>query len=232
METSNLPDQFIVTIDGPAGSGKSTVAKQLAQELNFTYLDSGAMFRAITFKAMEEELDLTAEEKIADMVARTRLDIQSLPTGTKVILDGRDVSGKIRSPEVSRNVSAIAPQRPTRDALRRLQQEFARNKRVIAEGRDMGTVVFPDAQVKIFLVASIEERVRRRMKDFEAQGSTVSETDLRREIEDRDKADTNRELAPLKAANDAVKLDTSSLPIDEVVDKIKAIVREKTCCSS
>jgi cytidylate kinase len=218
---------LVITIDGPAGSGKSTVAKQLAQMLGFTYLDTGAMFRAITLKALEDKINLEDENQISHLIENTNLEIESLPSGTKILLNGRDVSEFIRRPEVSRNIKFIAKMPKARSALCQLQRKFAENKKIIAEGRDMGTVVFPKALVKIFLDASLDERVRRRSKDLKDLGFSSTPEEICKEILQRDYEDTHREVAPLRPAEDSIHIDTTGMTLDEVSEKIRQIVLSK-----
>ncbi len=218
---------FVITIDGPAGSGKSTVAKNLARELGFTYLDTGAMYRALTLKCLNKGVSLENEDEVYRTIHNTDLKIESLPEGTRVIIDGKDVSQEIRLPEVSRNVQHIAKLKRARQALTELQRKFAEGKKIIAEGRDMGTVVFPHALLKFYLDASVEERAKRRAKDLEVLGRPTSLEEIIREIQERDYEDTHRSIAPLKPASDAIILDTTNYSLEEVMALIREKIEEK-----
>lgn len=221
---------MIVTIDGPAGSGKSTTARRAADRLGYVYLDTGAMYRAVALGFLRAEAPATPEG--ADAVLPTlTVDVQYRADTMHVFLGDEDVTDRLRSAEVGGVVSDISTLAPVReymvDQQRRIGREQAdRHGGVVLDGRDTGTVVFPEAPVKIFMVADIDERARRRLQEYEAAGETVSFEDVRAEIEERDRQDRSRDIAPLRRADDAVVLDTTDCTIEEqvdfVVDRVKA----------
>lgn len=214
-----------VAIDGPAGAGKSTVAKTLAKKLDFIYVDTGAMYRAVTLAALRKGIDL----KDHDCLTRLALDVSValLPDGNgglKVLLNGEDVSEDIRSQEVSKNVSLVAMVPGVRKRLVELQRAMAARGGVVMEGRDIGTVVLPDAPVKIFLTASHVERAKRRREELAAKGNLIDQEQMEKEILIRDQIDSTREADPLTQAEDAVIIDSTSFSVKEVVDMIMALV--------
>ena len=216
--------QPIVAIDGPAGAGKSTVTRRLAHKLDLLYLDTGAMYRAVTWLVMESGTNIDDEEAIAALIADLDLKLTS-PNGadlpTMVHVNGQEVTNAIRTPEVTANVSAIAAQSAVREKLVEMQQQWGKEGGLIAEGRDIGTNVFPDAELKIFLTASVAERARRRWQDLQNQGrDDIDIKQLERDIQQRDEKDSNRAIAPLKKADDAIEIITDDLTIDEVIQKI------------
>ncbi|WP_307400077.1 (d)CMP kinase [Desulfofundulus luciae] len=214
-----------VAIDGPAGAGKSTVARELARRLGFLYIDTGAMYRAITLKALRRGLNLTDEESLKALADESRIELTTDPDRlTRVFLDGEDVTRAIREPEVSRHVSLVASLPGVREVLMRRQRELARCQNVVMDGRDVGTVVLPNAQVKIFLTASPEVRARRRQMDLQAQGHHVPLDSLIQEITERDRQDSCRSVAPLMPAPDAWIIDSSHLNAEQVVEMIAARV--------
>jgi pantoate ligase / CMP/dCMP kinase len=207
----------IMAIDGPAGAGKSTVTKQVANTLGLFYLDTGAMYRAITWLVMNSGIAITDEPAIAELVGTCEIEL----TPEKVEINHQDITLAIRTPEVTANVSAIAAQAAVRKALVRQQREYGRRGGVVLEGRDIGTHVFPDAEVKVFLTATVEERARRRQKDLERLGQSVPSLDsLIESIAERDAKDSNRAIAPLKQALDALEVVTDGMRIEEVVDRL------------
>lgn len=208
---------MIVAIDGPAGAGKTTVAKGVAQELRFTYIDTGAMYRAVTFKAMELGLDLSDEEAVSNVAEE--IDI-CLDQG-RVYVDGDDVSTEIRAPEVTRNVVRVADNPGVRKRLVEIQRSMGQSsKGTVLEGRDISSVVFPNAEFKFYLDASIEERARRRREELKEKGIEVEIGRLREEIAIRDEQDKNRRLGPLRIDKDAIHIDTTSMSIDKVISQI------------
>ena len=222
-----MESTVVVTIDGPAGTGKSTVAKKLAKQFGFHYLDTGAMYRALTLYCLQAGVRLNDSSQLEETLQKVDLQLQNLPEKMVVLLNGQDVSEAIRTPEVSRQVQYIAKNPKAREFLWRLQRDFARGKQVIAEGRDMGTIVFPEALVKFYLDASLEERARRRQQELARMGCAVSLEEVLREIQDREHEDTHRDLAPLRPAEGAVRIDTTHLSLEEVVEHLAQILREK-----
>lgn len=212
--------KIAIAIDGPAAAGKSTVAKIVAQELSYIYIDTGAMYRAITLKTLECRISLDDEATIAELVKNTDIKLSQGVSGQRVVLDGIDQTMEIRSPEVTNNVSRIAGHRLVREELVKRQQQFALERGVVMDGRDIGTHVIPDAEVKIFLIASVEERAERRYKENLEKGIPVDLEQLKKEIELRDDQDTKREFSPLLKANDAIEIDTTSLSIHQVAKLI------------
>ena len=222
-------DVPVVTIDGPGGSGKGTVCALLARELGWHLLDSGALYRLTALAARKRTINLDDEQAVA--VVAEHLDVQFLAGDagepTKILLDGNDVTAAIRQEEIGIAASKVATQPPVRSALLARQQAFAELPGLIADGRDMGTVVFPNAPVKIFLTASAEERAKRRFLQLQEQGVNVSLDRLLEDIVRRDEQDTNRAVAPMKPANDAIILDSTKLSIQEVLTRVKALMEEK-----
>jgi cytidylate kinase len=214
---------MIVTIDGPAGSGKSTAARLLAQRLGFQFLDTGAMYRAVALECLALGIDLSDEVGVAE-VAR-RLNIVAL--GPTVRSNGRDVTAAIRAPEISGAASRVAANPAVREAMVRLQREAAEGRKIVTEGRDQGTVVFPDAFCKFYLTADPDERARRRQLELEEQGERVAFEELRAQILERDTRDKSRKNSPLVAAGDAQRIDTSKMTTDEMVHGLETIVRAR-----
>ncbi len=219
------PGKTVITIDGPAGAGKSTVAKQLANRLGYTYLDTGAMYRAITLKALSESADLNDEEQLQRIAADSTVDLTYQDGKVTVNLDGQDVSEAIRAPEVTGNIRTIANAEGVRKILVNLQRQYAAQKDLVVEGRDVGTVVFPSAHYKFYLDADVQERARRRREDFKSRGDQVSDDQLKQEIELRDQNDMNRKVGALKKADDAIVINSTGLSIDEVVDRMIGIIK-------
>ena len=210
---------LVVAIDGPAGAGKSTVAQLAARKLGCTYIDTGAMYRAVAWKTLQRKQPVT-DELILDVVKDVHVELAYVEGKTTVSVDGTDVTGEIRTPEVTAIVSQVAALGPVRSRMVELQRRMAARGSVLMDGRDIATSVLPDANVKIFLTASIEERARRRFKEMQAKGYDVSLEELQKDIAARDKADSEREISPLVQAPDAELLDTSHMGIDEVVQAI------------
>ncbi|MBR2179770.1 MAG: (d)CMP kinase [Selenomonadaceae bacterium] len=209
----------IVAIDGPAGAGKSTVSKLVAHELGYTYIDTGAMYRAVALKVISQNKPVN-EDLIVDVAKDIDIDLRYEDGITKVFTDGEEVTGKIRTPEVSKAASDVAKSGFVRQRLTELQRKMATRGGVIMDGRDIGTHVLPNANVKIYLTASVEERARRRCEELKAKSLDVNIDEVARDIQARDKQDMEREIAPLKQAEDAVLLDTTGMSIDEVVNEI------------
>ncbi len=214
----------IIAIDGPAGAGKSTVTKLVAKELGLQFLDTGAMYRAVTWLVLESQLALDNEAEIADLIAQSQIELQ----GTQVLINGQDVSAVIRTLAVTSQVSVIAALGAVRTALVQQQQAIGRSGGLVAEGRDMCTYVFPDAQVKIFLTATVAERARRRLEDLKNQGQAhVDLKELEKMIADRDYLDSTRSIAPLQKASDAVEIVTDGMSIEQVVIQIVALYHNR-----
>jgi cytidylate kinase len=213
---------MIIAIDGTTGSGKSTISKLLAQKLGFTYVRTGSFYRALALKIKQNDIDYSSEQALKNMLKNTTITYQTSPTGHVIItLDGVDVSGQIKSPEISNFVAQISPIETLRAYVRARQQESAiTNKNIVMEGRDIGSVVFPNAEVKVFIDCDINERARRRVKQYAANGKTLSESQAKADILERDRLDTERENSPLVVAPGSLVLDTSNLSIDQCVDKI------------
>ncbi|MBO0958137.1 (d)CMP kinase [Neobacillus sp. MM2021_6] len=222
-----MEKRLSIAIDGPAAAGKSTVAKIVAEKLSYVYIDTGAMYRALTYKAIVNQLNLDEEVALLDTLLST--DIKLLPSnkGQLVYLDNKDVTNEIRSSEVTNNVSIVSIHQKIREEMVRRQQAFATEGGVVMDGRDIGTHVLPDAEVKVFLLASVEERAERRHIENLQKGFPSDLEKLKEEIARRDKIDSERDIAPLKKADDAIEIDTTSLTIPEVVEKIMALVHER-----
>ena len=221
---------MIIAIDGPSGAGKSTLAKRLAKDLGFIYLDTGAMYRALALKVLREGVDLADDARLAKLVTSTNIDLKEYGGRLEVLLDGCDVAGEIRTPEVSQMASRVSAVKIVRERMLDLQRAMGRRGSVVAEGRDIGTVIFPEAEVKIFLDASARERARRRYEELRAAGRAVDFDATLREMEERDKRDSERDLAPLRQADDAMLIDSSSAGTDVVaaiaLSKIRTLAKE------
>ncbi|MCH7879347.1 MAG: (d)CMP kinase [candidate division Zixibacteria bacterium] len=220
---------FVVAIDGPAGSGKTTTAKRVAAELGFRHLDTGAMYRALTWLAIQKQINLDDASALADLAQSAQISFSPDNSGGQLVsIAGQDVTEEIRSPEVSECVSQLSAHVDVRSALVARQRELAASDTgVVVEGRDIGTVVFPNADLKVFLVASIEERAQRRVRDFAADGVVTSVADQIELMMKRDLADSGRDASPLVEAKGAALIDTSKLSIDEQVDKVVSLARER-----
>lgn len=216
-----------MTVDGPSGAGKGTLCMLIANKLGFHLLDSGAIYRVLALAAIHHGVDLESEDALVPLA--THLDVQFVAEGelVKVILEGEDVSGELRKEETGMAASKVAALPRVREALLRRQRAFAEGQGLIADGRDMGTVVFPEAEAKIFLDASAEERAQRRLKQLQGKGLDVRFDDLLREIQERDDRDRNRPVAPLRPAEDALLLDSTTMSIDEVVEKALQYIESK-----
>jgi len=218
---------LIVAIDGPSGAGKSTLAKRVAREFGFMYLDTGALYRALGLKVLRQGAEVADDARMAQLVEATDIDLTERDGHLEVFLDGEEVSALIRTPEVSQMASRVSALKAVRLKLFELQRALARRGSVVAEGRDMGTVVFPEAEVKIFLDASAKERARRRSEELRAAGRAVGIEDTQREMEERDRRDRERELAPLRKAEDALTIDSSSLDAEAVAERVIKKIRSR-----
>lgn len=214
-----------VAIDGPAAAGKSTIAKKVAAILNFTYVDTGAMYRAFTHAVIKRGLDPKDEAASCSIVPEVKIDLRE---NGQVFCNGEDVTRAIREPLVSGNVSYIASYKDIRLALVEMQRAMAKSKSVVMDGRDIGTYVLPNAEVKIFQIASVECRAKRRYDENLTKGIATSMEDVIAEVKKRDFIDSNRAFAPLRPAEDAVEIDTSEMNIDEVVEAVLNVIHEKT----
>jgi CMP/dCMP kinase len=223
-----LTKKYVVTVDGPAGSGKSTVGRLLAQKLSYVYLDTGALYRAMALKVRNASLSPGNREKVAVLCRATTIALRECDGATRILLDGEDVTELIRTPEISMLASTISALPEVRGALLSVQRDSARDGGVVAEGRDMGTVVFPGADVKFFLTASAGERSRRRWMELKDRGHEVSLDEVLRDVVQRDRQDSERELAPLRPADDGVLVDSTGKNIDEVVEEMLGAVRRRS----
>ncbi|MCX7779831.1 MAG: (d)CMP kinase [Negativicutes bacterium] len=223
-----MTQKLTIAIDGPAGAGKSTVAQIVARRLGYIYLDTGAMYRAVTWKAISCGLTSNAAMEIIAIAETIDLRLAYIDGKTRVFVDDTEVTGDIRSPEVTGMVSAVAQIAGVREAMTRLLRELARDGGVVLDGRDIGTYVLPDADIKIFLTASIEERAKRRWLELKEKGYAVDLEQLKDDIRCRDDMDCKRELAPLVRAKDAVLVDTTELSIEGAVQTILKLCEEKT----
>lgn len=213
---------MIVTMDGPAGSGKSTAARQLAERLGFGFLDTGAMYRAVAYFTLEHGLSLEDAAGIGTLAQSLRMAFD----GDRLFVNGNDVTEHLRSAEVTGSASRVAVLPAVREALVKLQREAARGKNIVTEGRDQGTVVFPNAECKFFLTADPKERARRRQLELEEQGQKVDFEEMLRQIRERDERDASRKIAPLKPAPDALIIDTTGIELGDVLVRLEKIVRD------
>ncbi|CAJ2231722.1 cytidylate kinase [Fructilactobacillus sanfranciscensis] len=216
-----------VAIDGPASAGKSTVAKIVAKNFNYIYVDTGAMYRSITYKAIQNNINLNDENKIVELLHKTKITFTPGNPVQHVFIDGEEVTDKIRSEKVTNNVSTVAALPLIRRDLVKRQQEIAKDGGVIMDGRDIGTTVLPNADLKIFLIASVKERAERRYIENQKKGINVTLEELKKEIEVRDYKDSHRKVSPLKKAKDAIEIDTTSLSIEQVSDKISSLIKKR-----
>ncbi|MED1123125.1 (d)CMP kinase [Bacillus atrophaeus] len=223
-----MEKKLSIAIDGPAAAGKSTVAKIVAEKRSYVYIDTGAMYRAITYVALKESADLTDEKMLSGLLKKTTIELITSKEGQKVLVNGNDVTEDIRKDEVSNQVSIVAKHRSVREEMVRRQQLLGDKGGVVMDGRDIGTHVLPNAEVKIFLLASVEERANRRFEENVKKGYDVNYETLIEEIARRDKLDSEREVSPLRKADDAVEIDTTSLSIDEVAGRILEIADQKS----
>lgn len=222
-----MTKQIQIAIDGPAAAGKSTIAKKTAELLGYTYVDTGAMYRAITYKAIQSNIDLQDEDKLTSLLKQTSIELKPSPKGQQVFLDKQEVTEEIRSKEVTASVSVVAAHAELRKEMVRRQVEMGKKGSVVMDGRDIGTSVLTDAELKIFMSASVEERAKRRFSENNKRGIESSLEELMNDIELRDKLDSEREASPLVQAEDAIFIDTTSLTIEEVSEKIMKLAKER-----
>ena len=215
---------FIVAIDGPAGAGKGTITKQVAEKLNLINVDTGATFRCVALNMLKENISIDEEEKIKNLLEKINIEMKS---NGEIYLNGENVTKKIRENDVNNFVSPVSTIQIVRDKLLEIQRKIAEGKDVIMEGRDIGTTVFPNADVKIYLDATPEERAKRRMLQNKEKGIETSYEEVLENIKDRDKRDSTRKVSPLKKAEDAIYIDSSDMTIDEVVNKVITLIKEK-----
>lgn len=217
---------MIIAIDGPAGAGKSTVAKIAAKKLGFLYIDTGAMYRALTLKAIETKIDIKDTDALTRMAEDASIDLINNSNGAlEIFLDGRDVTSLIREPKITKLVSDIAKIKEVRVVMLRLQRKLGSQKNCVLDGRDIGTVVFPDAEKKFYIDANPPVRVNRRYKELKEMGQDITLSDVENDLKNRDTIDSTREFAPLKRSDDAVYIDTTDMSIDEAVDKVLSNIR-------
>lgn len=219
--------RFTLAIDGPAGAGKSTIAKRLAQNLRCTYIDTGAMYRTVGLFCIQNNIDYTNEDAVNSALGQIGIDIIYEDNAQKIYLNGVDVSTAIRTQEVAAAASKVATYKAVREALVDMQRKLAATKSVVMDGRDIGTVVLPQATLKIFLTASAEERANRRLLEYKTKGMEVAYDVLLKEIQERDHQDANREVSPLKRADDGIEIDTTSLSIEEIIERIAHLLQER-----
>jgi cytidylate kinase len=220
--------QMTIAIDGPAASGKSTTARLLAQKLGYLYIDTGAMYRAATLAVLDESIEIQNEDAVVDCVRRHAVSLQLDTAGQRTLLDGRDVTSLLRTPEINRAISVISSYAGVRSVMVEQQRRLAADGGIVMDGRDIGTVVLPQADLKIFMIASLQERARRRMEELKMQGVSADIDHIMAEIARRDELDASRSEAPLKKAVEARELDTSNMSIAGQVDAIFSMIANLT----
>ena len=227
MRDHSKTKRWVIAIDGPSGAGKSTVAKLLADQLGYVVLDTGAMYRAVAFRAKQRGLCLEDEERLSQLASSLQVTFLTRNGELRVLCDGEDITEAIRSPDMSSLASDISKREGVRSALVRLQREMGRGGGVILEGRDIGTVVFPDADVKFYLDANAEERARRRTQELISKGIKVTFQDTLEDVIRRDRNDMTRAISPLRKAKDAVVIDSTHLSVEDVVEKMIQVIRQR-----
>lgn len=216
-------NNIVIAIDGPAGAGKSTVAKKIAESLGYFYLDSGALFRAITYKVIEADIKIDDTHRIINAAMNSKLDFFE----NKVFLDGKDINDEIRNNLINSSVSYIAKIPEVREIIEQIQRNIASCRNVVVDGRDIGTIVFPNAFAKFYLTASIEERAKRRLKELKSSDKKYTLEEIKKQLVERDNIDSNRNVSPLKKADDAILIDTDGKSIEQVVSEILHEIRNK-----
>ena len=219
---------IVIAVDGPSGAGKSTISRALSKRLGYLEIDTGAMYRAMAWLAQQSDLDLSNPEAVQAFSQKAEVELQLHNGSTKVLVNGRDVTSEIRTPEISRLTSRISALAPVREALLSLQRKMGKQGGVVLDGRDIGTVVFPDAELKFFLSASAEERGRRRFLELQAKGIQTTLEETIQEVIKRDRQDSERALAPLRQADDAIPIDSTGLSIEQVIHIMEQVFTEKT----
>ncbi len=218
---------YSIAIDGPAGAGKSTVAKEIAKRLGFIYIDTGAMYRAFGLYYLNNGLSLDDEELVNSKVSLVKIEMKNIDGENKIYLNNEDISLDIRTEEASRGASKVSVYTHVREKMVELQQEMALKNSVVMDGRDIGTVVLPNANLKVYLTASVEERAKRRYLEQTKKGMKVNLEDIKKDIEERDYRDMNRSVSPLKQASDAILIDTTNMEIEEVINKILNLCKDR-----
>lgn len=226
MKTKSSKQNLVIAIDGPAASGKSTTARKVAQILNYLYIDTGAMYRALTLEVLNRKISEKNETEVVKVAKETSIQLVSGSDGPRTLLNGKDVSAKIRMPEITRIISTISAFKEVRQIMKLKQRELAQNRGVVMDGRDIGTEVLPEADIKIFMVASTDKRTDRRVKELQEKRVPVDRESIKAEIIRRDLIDSTRDVAPLKPAEDAIIIDTSNLTIADQVQKVIDIVTQ------
>ena len=228
---SQILKKLVIAVDGPAASGKSTTSKLVAKDLGYLYVDTGAMYRAMTLKVLQHKINLEVEERISRLAEKTNIRLEQFDDQLKVFLDSKDVTRAIRSQAVTNAVSAVSAIKKVREVMVREQRRMGANGGIVLDGRDIGTVVFPNADLKIFMIANVKERASRRQKDLIKEGVDVSLEELVDEINERDRKDSRRNISPLRKADDAIILDTTNLAITEqvkfIVNKANEIIDKR-----
>jgi len=217
---------IVIAIDGPAASGKSTTARLVARRLGYLHIDTGAMYRAVTLRVLEEKIPLEDADRIGALAEKTQMRLEKGENGVRVFVDGREVTEQVRSAQVTRSVSVVSSYQRVRNVLVREQRNMADGGGVVLEGRDIGTVVLPNADLKIFMIANVPERVKRRQKDLKVAGVDIDSAALEKEIIERDRLDSTRKASPLRKASDAIEVDTSGMSIEEQVESVVDRARE------
>ena len=221
-----MDKKFVIAIDGPAASGKSTTAKLIAEKLGYLYIDTGAMYRALTLAVLDQKIDSKNEKAINDLAKEIKIDLNMIDGEIETFLNDRNVSKEIRLPKITEIISIISAYEKVRKIMVEKQRELATEGGIVMDGRDIGTVVLPDADVKIFMEASVERRTQRRYEELKAKGLSININKIRQDIIQRDHIDSNRDISPLKPASDAKVIDTSDLTIDEQVQHVLNIINE------
>lgn len=227
-----MKDGLIITIDGPSGAGKSSVSKLLAEKLGYKYIDTGALYRVVALKIKQENIDPENEEDLSSLSDKLDISFCQKNGKLRIISEGKDVTEEIRAPEMSLLASKVSAKKVVREALLGMQRKLGDGGDVVVEGRDMGTVVFPEAEVKFFLDASLETRGERRVKQYLEKGQVLNRSQITREIEKRDLADTRRVLSPLKPADGAMVIDSTKMNIEEVVGEMLKVIQQHLPSSS